>query len=673
MKFLKSKFILILSIVSSLLIFIHISEIYPFHWKYTQIENITHNSDNLYSTSIKKYHKFSFIEPKYVVLENKKELIYPHSPKQHIRELGLGRYLMEGSSIYFSTSDNSNPTTNSRLYEIKQAYILPSLLIVVIYSLLFMSLLLRLNKIKHYILNISFRDTLIVFTFFFIIYRLWFFVDYPLVAVHPDSGNYYAMSEEITNKILPEIGVRPPMYPIFLSIVFYISNSLYSMAFFQTILSYISGSILLYSLYLYNRFTALVACVVLLSYYFSLQVLEHDTAMLSESLYTSLIISSFGILFIGLLKNKGYLLAVSSTLMALAILTRPAGLFLVVPFFILTIWIYFKNKNILFHFIIPFILILLLTSLYNLNRVKAFTPTTWGEANLAVATFLIWEENKNYSDSVNNDIRRIKSILENRLESQNKNIDLLNNSWNISALSAIFVESFNGEALNIAMNISNDNYGINSRKLIRTISIDSILNKPIIYSKFVVTMLINYYKPATELDVREYLINRAWMLYIVKPYSSDNTEVMYKRMIKEFNSGEVNKKIIINDYNTNNSMNISDRIVIPSDFSFKFYLILHKIKKIFFTNWIWPSFIFIGFFVSLVILIRSKFNDLNSFVLFLVCLSSISSALVVSLVEYSQPRYSYPMEWSNYFAFIFLISIFCKNYFSSINMKFQKA
>jgi len=673
MKFLKSKFLLFFSIVSSLIVFIHVSEIYPLYWKYTQIENITHNVDNSYSTLIKENNKFSFIEPKHIVLENKKELIFPHSPKQYIGELGLGRYLIQGSNIYFSTSDNSNPLTNSRLYEIKQVYILPSLFIAVIYSLLFICLFLRINKIKYYILNISFRETLIIFTFFFIIYRLWFFVDYPLVAVHPDSGSYYAMSEAITNKILPEIGVRPPMYPIFLSIVFYISNSLYTMVFFQTILTYISGTILLYSLYLFNRSTALIACGVLLSYYFSLQVLEHDTAMLSESLYTSFIISSFGVLIVGLLKNKGYLLAISSILMALAILTRPAGLFLIITFFIVIIWIYYKKKNILFHFIIPFILILSLTSLYNLNRVKAFTPTTWGEANLAVATFLIWETNKEYSDSVNNDIRRIRLILENRLESQNKDINLLNNTWDHNVLSSIFVESFNGQALDIAMNISNDNYGVNSRKLIRKISFDSILNNPIVYSKFVISMLINYYKPPAELDIRQYLMNRAMMLYVVKPYSSDTTEGIYKRMIKEFNSDEINKKIIINDYTVSSGINLSDRIVIPSESSFKPYLILQKIKKLFFENWVWPICIFIGFFVSLVILIKTKFNDLNSFVLFLVCISSISSALVVSLVEYSQPRYSYPMEWTYYFAFILLINVFYKYYFSSIYMKFRKA
>jgi len=672
MKLLKSKFLLIFSVLSSLLIFIHTSEIYPFHWKYTQIDNITHNGANSYSTSIKKYNKFSFIEPKYLVLENKKELIFPHSPKQYISDLGHGRYLKQGTDIYFSTSDNSNPTTNSRLYEIKQVYILPYFFVVIIYSLLFICLFFRLNKIKYYILNISLRDSLIIFTFFFVIYRLWFFLDYPLVAVHPDSGSYYAMSEQITNKILPEIGVRPPIYPIFLSVVFYLSNSLYSMVFFQTILSYLSGLVLLYSLYLFNRFTALVACVVLLAYYFSLQVIEHETAMLSESLYTSLLILSFGTLFIGLLKNKGYLLAASSILMALVILTRPAGLFLVVPFFIITVWIYLKNKNFLFPFIIPFILLLSLTSLYNFNKVKAFTPTTWGEANLAVATFLIWEENDKYSDSVNNDIRRIKAILNNRLDSQNKNINLLNNSWDHNVLSGIFVESFNGQALDIATNISNDNYGVNSRKLIRKISFDSIFNNPIIYSKFVITMLINYYKPAAELDIRQYLMNRVWTLYIVKPYSSANTEGVYKRMIKEFNGNEINKKIIINDYNINSNIYLSDRIVIPAESSFKPYLILQKFRKIIFENWFWPCCIFVGFFVSLVILIKSKFNDLNSFVLFLLCISSISSALVVSLVEYSQPRYSYPMEWTYYLAFIFLINIFYKFYLSSTYFKFRK-
>ena len=32
--------------------------------------------------------------------------------------------------------------------------------------------------------------------------------------------------------------------------------------------------------------------------------------------------------------------------------------------------------------------------------------------------------------------------------------------------------------------------------------------------------------------------------------------------------------------------------------------------------------------------------------MFIVAVSALGASLVVSLVEYSQPRYSYPMEWA---------------------------
>ena len=45
-------------------------------------------------------------------------------------------------------------------------------------------------------------------------------------------------------------------------------------------------------------------------------------------------------------------------------------------------------------------------------------------------------------------------------------------------------------------------------------------------------------------------------------------------------------------------------------------------------------------------LIRSRMRDDAAFVLFIVSISAVGASLVVSLVEFSQPRYSYPMEWA---------------------------
>lgn len=52
------------------------------------------------------------------VLEDGKPLPWPHAPHSEIRSCGGGRYSHWGSTVRFSTSDNSNPLTNGRRYEL---------------------------------------------------------------------------------------------------------------------------------------------------------------------------------------------------------------------------------------------------------------------------------------------------------------------------------------------------------------------------------------------------------------------------------------------------------------------------------------------------------------------------------------------------------------------------
>ena len=51
--------------------------------------------------------------------ENENRLGPPHAKKEQISELGSGRFLhlkKNGATIYFSTSDNSDPNTNGKAY-----------------------------------------------------------------------------------------------------------------------------------------------------------------------------------------------------------------------------------------------------------------------------------------------------------------------------------------------------------------------------------------------------------------------------------------------------------------------------------------------------------------------------------------------------------------------------
>ncbi len=57
-----------------------------------------------------------------VIFEDGKPLLLPKSSHNDIRTLGCGRYSHYGFYLYFSSSDNSEPLTNKRRYEIRMPY-----------------------------------------------------------------------------------------------------------------------------------------------------------------------------------------------------------------------------------------------------------------------------------------------------------------------------------------------------------------------------------------------------------------------------------------------------------------------------------------------------------------------------------------------------------------------
>ena len=53
------------------------------------------------------------------LFENGRALPHPHSSHDDIREIGAGRYSHWGDALYFSSSDNSDPSKNGRRYSVQ--------------------------------------------------------------------------------------------------------------------------------------------------------------------------------------------------------------------------------------------------------------------------------------------------------------------------------------------------------------------------------------------------------------------------------------------------------------------------------------------------------------------------------------------------------------------------
>jgi hypothetical protein len=492
----------------------------------------------------------------------------------------------------------------------------------------------------------SYRQKQIVLSLFILLFVLHraYFVDFPLVAVHPDSASYYAPVEMLKSGGLPNFGNRPFVYPLFLFLTFSISDSLFFLAVVQSAITLISLIVLINSVSLVKKELLIPISVLLFVYSASVTVLEHDTAMLSESIYSSFIILSFANMIGFVLKKNTLAFFGFSLFSSLAVFTRPQGIFMIFVFILLLLFAIRSkiSKRTLILGILPIVLFYGSSSVYNHKVVGVFAPTTWGEANLAVATMLYWQESQDYPVEINTDIAKIRNIISQRHRDTGLDEKDLKRVWNPRELSPIFLNSFNGAALDIAMSIDGT-YENQSREWIRKISIDSIRQNPDLYIKFLVTMLIQFYYPSKEFSIEEYLRNRAQIFYLEKYFSSSRGEPILFKMGKELADSEPSEKILLYSSDSTSPIDLQYRVQFKPTKSLMVHnLMMNSIVRS------WPKSLFVTFFffVPFILLRKIKQNrfDDKAQVLLLLFLGHLGSAMVVSMVEFSQPRYSYPME-----------------------------
>ena len=564
---------------------------------------------------------------------------------------GQGRFHVGAGAVYISASDNSDPRTNGRRYEIERprpvrlrwfaaAWLLTLVLVAP-------QALRDRRPILAFLSAPPFWFVAAVMFGIMLANRLWLFVDYPMVAIHPDSGGYYAAAEMMFSGTLPNFGMRPPVYPIFMRIAFLIFDRAIFLSFCQTAVGLGAAMLVAYGAGQWKRSLALPAGLWMCLYLCSVTAMEHDSAMLSESLYATCLMFSFGALLIALRRLSATWLALASTGFALAMLTRPAGSFLVVSFLFVLAWLVFRRagRAAVIAFMLPMPILLIAMSVYNQMTLRAFAPTTWGEANLAVATFLYWEQDPSYPPEINHDIREIREIIANRYVVTGLDRSLLDQTWEFERLAPIFVQSFNGAALDVAMRMGG-NYDAGARPWIRRIAFDSIGKHPDYYAKFLSSMLYLYFKPASDFDFRAYLLNRAHTLYVEKLFSPERGNAFMVRMGKEFAAAVPPKRVIIVDHDPKSPKALQDRILLPVTPLWRVYHVTHVVRRALATNWYWSIGYFIMLIASTFVLLKARCRHDGAFMVFIITISAFGAALVVSMVEYSQPRYSHPMEWT---------------------------
>jgi hypothetical protein len=509
---------------------------------------------------------------------------------------------------------------------------------------------------KKYVLHLSSLFLVVVF----LTVRTSYFLYYPAVRIARDSMGYLNLAEVIKSGVAPDFSIRTPGYPLFLALITSVFDQWMAVVVAQNLITLLAVLTLVYGVYRLQRPLAFPAALAMAGLVGGTQSLFYDIHLLTESLYTSCIIFSFAFFMLSFATRRALYFGLASTFMAVTIIIRPSGMYFLVIYALILFYLLWNKteKRLVAGFLFPLPLLLFLLCAYNYFTFNKFTISVFGEVNLALATISFWEPDPTFPEEVNEAIKELPSLLSEKVKFGNKERFIRNTSWDPAILYPLFFKPYNAYFFDYAYGSRfssspptpekpsqseyqedlqarhQSGYVETNRELVRQVVFTSIGKHPDLYAKFVWANSVHYFMNITDhVDAYESHIQRIneYRQFLFEPSGN-----LYANMLAQEYADNVKENVV------ENSAIQSVRLVVQSAVWNIFY---HEI-------WIWLY--FFAFILSIAILATSRGRHDGAFILFILTVSVIGSCLIVSLVETSLPRYSFPSQFIYYLSTMLL-------------------
>jgi hypothetical protein len=243
----------------------------------------------------------------------------------------------------------------------------------------------------------------------FIITRLAFFLHFRLADVAIAYWSYFDVVQQAHHGQWSKLYLRTPGNLLFLAAVFSISRSAMAVVATQSVLTLVAALGTLACFVRVDRRLAHPIAFALVGFTSSMHSVVSDTTLLTESLYSSLLMLSFGTLTLAILRGGAWACVGASFAMTGCIWARPAGLYFLVIYGLVLGWLLLQRRprrhGLAFE--LPLAIVVLATRAYNRLTIGTFTITPFGAVNLLgpVATYI--EEDPGAPADVNAAVREI--------------------------------------------------------------------------------------------------------------------------------------------------------------------------------------------------------------------------------------------------------------------------
>ena len=477
-----------------------------------------------------------------------------------------------------------------------------------------------------------------LFLIVFALTRLCFYTNINLPYSFDDAPSYTQVIDTFLEEGKLEFTQRSPGYPLFLLLSYTISPNISMVLILQSVLTILSGIFIIWAFFKTYTKLALPAAIALSVFISSTVYLHHESAILTESLYTSLFLFFSGFLMLALQKHRLVYWCMTGLLVMPIIFVKPIGviLFAFVGLLILYMVIRHFKWEIIVAFGLPIIILYLTLAFYNLYSLGDFTINeSHGKKFLALVHPVLTslEQDEDYPEEINGIIEDLQEKIP---ESHKK---LVATSWNLKKLRLSHLQNKKHFRAFI------ENYrALDTDFSLRTVSLDAIKKHPGIYGKWFITMITHYFRSFNP-DLR-----------YTYPFLQNHNKCFTAR-IRRYFYDDANKqgrfmyyytpKLTVREtQNKLEALRNNNLCVFNQKFS--------KFHNTIFQSLIW---VYIYVFVLLFAAIKfftSKLRDTDSFVVLLILLLPLASGISYAVVHGTFIRYSYPLSFAYYLAPVFL-------------------
>jgi Dolichyl-phosphate-mannose-protein mannosyltransferase len=493
----------------------------------------------------------------------------------------------------------------------------------------------------------------------FLIVRLPFLLNYPLVGFYPDSSSYYSVFQQVRNLEWPIFEVRTPGFPFFWFWADLFSTKAIHVILYQFLYSLASSAFLVYSFWRFYPQKAIGAGLLLGMFVSTPLFIEHDTALLTESVFVSSLMTLFGLLLHALHDSKTKWWIGVSVAMFAVVMVRPTGLFLVITYLLIAGYLFWNKVAVkqLIAFAVPFPLLMGLYLGYNLLISNFLGVTLHGQnADILGPITTIIQPKPHYTPEANKE-----------LEVMRKNIhpiftQVALNSSDTDSLFMTFANTFlqglhYGGRLQGAYTEQNPKLSRQEAMLKAYADMQQIYkeqNQPSVRRKFFYSNF--YYFFFKKFFVWENLDQLYQTRYqeLILNMKPETLSEESKKYYREFAKADARNRMDMQIVQTPQGGNL----VFKPTFFHKLSLNYWKLQNAILGS---PTVIFllglllmIGVIGSGIGLIYTKFRNPSLFFVFLLTTAALGQGIIVSWVQVASLRYSYTLEFANYLWLLFI-------------------